>query len=84
MNSASSHSKSAHTAYRNFFASLTGKRQGRRVGAPRFRSRRDNRQAIRFTRNARFAVTDGRMLRLPKIGDVKLAWSRDLPSEPSS
>lgn len=54
------------------------------VGAPRFRSRRDNRQAIRFTRNARFAVTDGRMLRLPKIGDVKLAWSRDLPSEPSS
>ncbi|WP_072815277.1 RNA-guided endonuclease InsQ/TnpB family protein, partial [Rhodococcus zopfii] len=74
----------ANTAYRNFFASLTGKRRGRRVGAPRFRSRRDNRQAIRFTRNARFAVTDGRMLRLPKIGDVKLAWSRDLPSEPSS
>ncbi|MEZ5149620.1 RNA-guided endonuclease InsQ/TnpB family protein [Rhodococcus zopfii] len=74
----------ANTAYRNFFAALSGKRRGRRVGAPRFRSRRDNRQAIRFTRNARFAVTDGRMLRLPKIGDVKLAWSRDLPSEPSS
>ena len=45
-----------NTAYRNFFASLTGKRKGRKVGPPRFRSRKDNRQAIRFTRNARFKV----------------------------
>ncbi|TLF74411.1 RNA-guided endonuclease InsQ/TnpB family protein [Nocardia cyriacigeorgica] len=74
----------ANTAYRNFFASVTGKRKGRKVGAPRFRSRRDHRQAIRFTRNARFAVTTGRKLRLPKIGDVAVRWSRDLPSEPSS
>jgi len=73
-----------NTAYRNFFASVTGKRKGARVGAPRFRSRRDNRQAIRFTRNARFAITAGGAVRLPKIGDVKVVWSRDLPSEPSS
>jgi putative transposase len=46
-----------NTAYRNFFASVTGKRKGTRVGAPRYRSRRDNRQAIRFTKNARFQVT---------------------------
>ncbi|OOL32404.1 transposase [Rhodococcus rhodochrous] len=74
----------ANTAYRNFFASLSGKRKGRRVGPPRFRSRRDNRQSIRFTRNAHFAVTAGRKLRLPKIGEMKVAWSRELPSEPSS
>ncbi|WP_350246456.1 transposase [Rhodococcus sp. D-6] len=74
----------ANTAYRNFFASISGKRKGRKVGPPRFRSRRDHRQTIRFTRNACFAVTGSRMLRLPKIGDVKLAWSRELPSEPSS
>jgi putative transposase len=73
-----------NTAYRNFFASVTGKRKGTRVGAPRYRSRRDNRQAIRFTKNARFQVTAGGKLRLPKIGDVTVRWSRGLPSEPSS
>ncbi|MFD4438742.1 RNA-guided endonuclease InsQ/TnpB family protein [Nocardia sp. NPDC058519] len=73
-----------NTAYRNFFGSVTGTRKGSKVAAPRFRSRRDNRQAIRFTRNARFTVTAGEKLRLPKIGDVKVAWSRRLPSEPSS
>ncbi|MEV0107949.1 transposase [Nocardia sp. NPDC050799] len=40
-----------HTAYRNFFASVTGKRKGAKLASPRFRSRKDNRQAIRFTRN---------------------------------
>ncbi len=74
----------ANTAYRNFFASITGKRKGSRLGAPGFRSRRDSRQAVRFTRNARFAVTAGGRLRLPKIGDVLVRWSRELPSEPSS
>ena len=74
----------ANTAYRNFFASLAGRRKGRKIGPPRFRSRRDNRQSIRFTRNARFTVTAGGKLRLPKIGDVPVRWSRDLPSAPSS
>ncbi|WP_433500800.1 RNA-guided endonuclease InsQ/TnpB family protein [Sphaerimonospora sp. CA-214678] len=73
-----------NTAYRNFFASVTGKRKGPKAAAPRFRSRKDNRQAIRFTKNARFAVTAGGKLRLPKIGDVPVRWSRELPAEPSS
>ncbi|MEU7913170.1 RNA-guided endonuclease InsQ/TnpB family protein [Microbispora bryophytorum] len=73
-----------NTAYRNFFASISGKRKGPKIAPPRFRSKRDNRQAIRFTRNARFSVTAGGKLRLPKIGDVPVRWSRDLPSEPSS
>ncbi|MEV3963971.1 transposase [Nocardia sp. NPDC050193] len=73
-----------NTAYRNFFQSISGKRKGARVGPPRFRLRRDNRQAVRFTRNAKFSVTSGGKLRLPKVGDVKVAWSRELPSEPSS
>ncbi|MEU0521267.1 transposase [Streptosporangium sp. NPDC006007] len=73
-----------NTAYRNFFASISGRRKGRKVAAPRFRSRKDSRQAIRFTRNARFAVTPGGKLRLPKIGDVPVRWSRSLPSDPSS
>ncbi|MFD0213265.1 RNA-guided endonuclease InsQ/TnpB family protein [Streptomyces hirsutus] len=70
------------TAYRNFFDGLKGKRP--RMGAPRFRSRKDNRQAVRFTANARWKITTGGDLSLPKIGDVRVKWSRNLPSVPST
>jgi len=73
-----------NAAYRNCFASRHGERKGPKVKLPRFRSRKDTRQAIRFTANARFSVTPGGKLRLPKIGDVPVRWSRPLPSEPSS
>ena len=73
-----------NAACRNFSASVTGKRKGPRVAPPRFRSRKDRRQAIRFTANARFKVLANGTLRLPKVGDVPVRWSRDLPSEPSS
>ncbi|MFF9590102.1 RNA-guided endonuclease InsQ/TnpB family protein, partial [Streptomyces sp. NPDC014646] len=61
---------------------LKGKRP--RMGAPRFKSRRDNRQAVRFTANARWKITTGKDLSLPKIGDVRVKWSRTLPSVPST
>ncbi|MFE7790589.1 RNA-guided endonuclease InsQ/TnpB family protein [Streptomyces sp. NPDC057460] len=70
------------TAYRNFFDGLGGKRP--RMGAPRFKSRKDNRQAVRFTANARWKITAGGDLSLPKIGDVRVKWSRTLPSTPST
>ncbi|PJE95218.1 transposase [Streptomyces carminius] len=70
------------TAYRNFFDGLKGKRP--RMGAPRYKSRKDTRQAIRFTVNARWSITPGHKLRLPKIGDVTVKWSRALPSLPST
>ncbi|MFH8841133.1 RNA-guided endonuclease InsQ/TnpB family protein [Streptomyces sp. NPDC017868] len=70
------------TAYRNFFDGLKGKRP--RMGAPRFKSRKDNRQAVRFTANARWKITPGGDLSLPKIGDVRVKWSRNLPSVPST
>jgi len=73
-----------NTAYRNFFTSATGTRKGPKVAPPRFRSRKDSRQAIRFTRNARFRVTPGGKLALPKVGEVAVRWSRPLPAEPSS
>ena len=73
-----------NVAYRNFFASRSGKRKGPPVGAPTFRSRKDRRQAIRFTVNAKFKVLPNGKLRLPKIGDVAVRWSRPLPSRPSS
>ncbi|MFE2095359.1 RNA-guided endonuclease InsQ/TnpB family protein, partial [Streptomyces sp. NPDC059460] len=70
------------TAYKNFFDGLKGKRP--KVGAPRYKSKRDTRQAVRFTANARWSITAGRKLRLPKIGDVRVRWSRMLPSTPST
>ena len=73
-----------NAAYRNFFASLTGQRKSGRVGLPRLRSRKDRRQAIRFTANAGFTVLPNGRLRLPKVGDVAVRWSRPLPGEPSS
>ena len=82
------------TAYRRFFESRTALRQWQRggrkgpkpreAGLPRFKSRKDTRQGIRFTANARFKVLPGGTLRLPKIGDVPVRWSRPLPSPPSS
>jgi putative transposase len=71
-------------AYRNFFASATGKRKGPKIAPPRFRSRKDRRQAVRFTANARFRVLGNGRLRLPRIGDVEVRWSRDLPAVPTS
>jgi putative transposase len=73
-----------NAAYRNFFASLKGERKGPKIKPPRFRFRKDRRQAIRFTANARFKVLPGGKLRLPKIGDVPVRWSRPLPCDPSS
>jgi putative transposase len=73
-----------NAAYRNYFASLQGTRKGPRIGPPRFRSRKDTRQAVRFTANARFQVLPNGKLRLAKIGDVPVRWSRPLPSHPSS
>lgn len=72
----------ARRAYRNWFDSLSGTRKGRKVGHPRFRSRKDNRASIRLTRNG-FGVTTGGV-RVAKVGDVRLVWSRVLPSVPSS
>lgn len=74
--------------YGNFFASVQGKRKGRKVSPPRYRSRRDSVQSARFTRAARFRVTKTgerqAVVRLTGIGDLKFVLSRDLPSEPSS
>ncbi|MEV0690280.1 RNA-guided endonuclease TnpB family protein [Streptomyces sp. NPDC050388] len=64
------------------FGGLKGKRP--RMGAPRYKSRKDTRQAVRFTANARWSVTAGGKLRLPKIGDLTVRWSRTLPSTPST
>ncbi|MFG2380760.1 RNA-guided endonuclease InsQ/TnpB family protein [Streptomyces avermitilis] len=76
--------RDAEAAYKNFFASLKGRRKGAKTGAPQFKSRKDSRQSIRFTANARWSITGSGRLNLPKIGPVKVKWSRALPAQPSS
>lgn len=73
----------ARRAYRNWFDSLSGKRKGRKLGAPRLRSRKDRRQSIRLTRNG-FTLRPNGRLYVAKVGDLRVAWSRPLPSPPSS
>jgi putative transposase len=70
-------------AWRNFFDSRKGKRKGCRLGRPRMKSRKDHRQSFRLTRNG-FSVRPNRRLFVAKVGEVRVRWSRDLPSEPSS
>src|SRR5215472_14095674 len=71
----------ARRAYRNWFDSLAGRRKGRRVGHPRLR-RKHGRQSIRLTRNG-FSLR-GERLYVAKVGEIRVRWSRLLPSEPSS
>jgi len=71
----------ARRAYRNWFDSLSGKRKGRKAGHPAFR-RKHQRQSIRLTRNG--FTLHGERLYVAKAGDIKVEWSRELPSVPSS
>jgi len=79
----------ADRAYRNFFDSAAGKRKGAKVGFPRFKTRHGGKHSagFMFSRDAlRLTVgeNDNATLRVPKVGDLRLAWSRDLPAPPSS
>jgi putative transposase len=73
----------ARRAFRNFFDSATGRRRGRKVGRPRFKSKKCHRQSLRLTRNG-FSVRPNGRLFLAKVGEVRVRWSRELPSKPSS
>jgi putative transposase len=71
----------ARRAFQNWFGSLSGTRKGRKVSHPRPR-RKHGRQSIRLTRNG-FALHDARLY-VAKVGELKVRWSRRLPSVPSS
>jgi IS605 OrfB family transposase len=78
-------------AYHNYFQALSelkaaraqGESASLRIHRPRFKSKHDA-QSVRFTANSRFRVLPNGWLRLPKVGNVRIRWSRPLPAEPSS
>ncbi|MFY9920068.1 MAG: transposase, partial [Mycobacterium sp.] len=70
-------------AWHNYFDSCTGKRRGRAMGHPRMKTKKDHRQAFRMTRGG-FKIQPNNRVYLAKLGDVRVRWSRQLPSTPSS
>lgn len=73
--------RNLNIAYQNFFNSINGKRKGKKIKPPRFKSRK-SRQSATFI-HAGFSLK-GDKVYLAKIGYLKVVWSRPLPSEPSS
>jgi len=70
------------TAYNNFFDSIQGKRKGKKLNPPKFKSRR-SKQSATFV-NSGFVLKDNNRVYLAKIGFLDVVWSRPLPSPPSS
>ena len=68
-------------AYTNFFNSLKGKRKGKKIGEPKFKSKH-SRQTARY-RIGGFSV-HSESVKIAKIGHIKMVVSRSLPSNPSS
>jgi putative transposase len=71
----------ARRAYKNWFDSLKGCRKGRTIRHPKPKRKR-GRQSIRLTRNG-FAL-HGERLYVAKVGNIRVEWSRNLPSVASS
>lgn len=68
-------SKDLSNAYENFFKSITGKRKGPKISAPKFKNK-DSRQSYR-TRGVR--VNEDGTLQIPKLKAVKAVIHREIP-----
>ncbi len=73
--------KDLDQADKNLFDSCKGKRKGIKVTPPKFKSTK-SRQTARFVGVNYQAGQD--KIYLPKVGKIKIIWSRPLASNPSS
>lgn len=65
----------ADRAWDNWVSSLTGRRAGRRVGAPRFKSKHRSRLSFRLHHDVKaptIRLVTYRRLRVPRIGEIRL------------
>ncbi|MBZ9642666.1 IS607 family element RNA-guided endonuclease TnpB [Streptomyces sp. PSKA30] len=62
----------AAAAFDNYAASKNGKRKGRRIGAPRLKSKRKARPSCRFTTGVIRVEPDGRHITLPRLGTIRV------------
>lgn len=65
-------------AYKNFFQSCSGKRKGRKIGFPKFKSKKNNRQTFRTinVNNNIDIVFENKRLKLPKLKWIKYSDDR--------
>lgn len=61
----------ASAAFDNYAKSKNGKRRGKRMGAPRFKSKRKARLTCRFTTGTIRVESDGRHVTLPRLGTLR-------------
>ncbi|WP_371581324.1 IS607 family element RNA-guided endonuclease TnpB [Streptomyces sp. NBC_01314] len=61
----------ASAAFDNYAKSKNGKRRGKRMGAPRFKSKRKARLSCRFTTGTIRVDADGRHVTLPRLGTLR-------------
>lgn len=62
----------ASAAFENYARSKNAKRGGKRVGAPRIKSKRKARLSCRFTTGAIRINADGRHVTLPRLGTIRI------------
>ncbi len=63
---------SAAAAFDTYAKSRRGQRKGKRVGMPRFKSKRTARLSCRFTTGVMRVEADGRHVTLPRLGTVRV------------
>ncbi|MFH9863103.1 IS607 family element RNA-guided endonuclease TnpB [Streptomyces sp. NPDC017202] len=61
----------ASAAFDNYVKSKSGTRRGKRMGTPRFKSKRKARLSCRFTTGTIRVDTDGRHVTLPRLGTIR-------------
>ncbi|WP_256960368.1 IS607 family element RNA-guided endonuclease TnpB, partial [Streptomyces scabiei] len=62
----------AAAAFDNYAKSKQGKRRGKQVGMPRFKSKRKARLSCRFTTGTIRVEADGRHVTLPRLGTIRV------------
>ena len=66
------------TAYNNFFKSYSGKRKGRKVGSPKFKSRKDKNQSFSVYMLSKNCLDwEHRLITIPKFKQVKFRHAED-------
>ena len=66
------------TAYNNFFKSYSGKRKGRKVGSPKFKSRKDKNQSFSVYMLSKNCLDwEHRLITIPKFKQIKFRHAED-------
>ena len=70
--------KTCDEAYSNFFKSLSGKRKGKKVGFPKFKSRKENNQSFSVYMISKNCLDwEHRLVTIPKLKQVKFRHAED-------